>query len=482
MEPLDRILERFEQLSGVPRGTRYEAGIRQWLQQWAGTQGLASRVDAVGNLLIQIPASPGYEVQPTVVLQGHMDMVWQKIPNSAHDFTRDPIRILRNGEWLTADGTTLGADNGIAIALMMALAEETGLPHPALELLLTVEEELGATGAKEIDPGLLSGRFLINLDSEEEGVFTIGCAGGWTLYITLPAAWAPPEAGWETLRLKVDGLRGGHSGGDINAHRGNANKLLGRALACVEAEIPVRLAVLKGGTVRNAIPREAEAVFAVPPGKRAPCRERLNAFEAEIKPEYAGTDEGLHFMLEEAASPASLVTRSDARQMIRLLCALPNGLTEMSILQPGLVQTSNNIGIMELNEEGLNIVSNHRSQIGSCLDEIMLRVESIAQLSGAHTRRNDRTSPWEPRPGSRLLAICRDVYEREFGAPPKVESTHGGLECGLLNARFEGLDCISMGPTILNPHSPDERLQIPSVERTWKLLAALLRSFRAEGS
>lgn len=478
MQPLDRILERFEQLSAVPRGTRYESGIRQWLQEWAERQGLAFRVDPVGNLLVRVPASPGYEGLPAIILQGHMDMVWQKTPDSLHDFTRDPIRVLRNGEWLSAEGTTLGADNGIAIALMMALAEQPGLPHPPLEFLLTVEEEQGAAGAKGIDPGMLSGRLLINLDSEEEGVFTIGCAGGWTLYITLPVAWAPAEAGWETLSLKVDGLRGGHSGADINSHRGNANKLLGRALACVEAEIPLRLAVLKGGTVRNAIPREAEAVFSIPPGKTAQCRELLRGFDMELKPEYSGTDDGLCFTLEESAAPASLVTSPDAQRMLQLLCALPNGTAEMSMIQPGLVETSNNIGVMELKEAGFYLVSNHRSQKASCLDEIMLRVDSIARLAGAHTLRNDRTAPWQPAPGSPLLAKCREVYEQEFGLPPKVESTHGGLECGLLNSRFEGLDSISMGPTILNPHSPDERLHIPSVERTWRFLAALLCSFR----
>lgn len=478
MQPLERILERFEQLSAVPRGTKTEARLRAWLQEWAGAQGLECRTDAVGNLLIEVPASPGYEEAPTIVLQGHMDMVWGKTAESSHDFARDPIRVLRLGDWLKADGTTLGADNGIAIALMMALAEEPGLAHPRLEFLLTVEEEYGATGARYIDPTLISGRMLLNLDSEDEGVFTIGCAGGWTLDIHLPAKWAAIEPGWRPFRLRVDGLRGGHSGGDIDKNRGNAIKLLGRALAQLEAAAPLRLGAGKGGTVRNAIPREAEVLLAIPSDREQDCRERLDAFQVRAAAELAGPGDGLRLTLEAGPVSAGWVTVSDSHRVVQLLNALPDGVMQMSTVQAGLVETSNNIGVMELKEDGLHIVSNHRSQRASRLEEIMVRVDSIAQLAGARTTRNDMTAPWEPGTHSPLLEKCRQVYEEQFGAAPKVESTHGGLECGLLSTRFPGLDCLSLGPTIINPHSPDEALFIPSVDKVWTFLTALLRTFR----
>ena len=264
MQPLERILERFEQISAVPRGTKHEAGIRAWLADWAEAHGFASKVDDVGNIVIQVPASAGYEGEPPVVLQGHMDMVWQKTSDSDHDFTRDPIRVIREGDWLHADRTTLGADNGIAIAFMLAVAEDTGLHHPPLEFLLTVEEEVGFTGVFGIQRGMITGTTLINLDSEEDGVLTLGCAGGCTLFIDLPVEWEPAGTGDAFIRIHVGGLRGGHSGGDINKHRASANKVLARALALAEGETPIRLCSLKGGTVRNAIPREAEAVFACP--------------------------------------------------------------------------------------------------------------------------------------------------------------------------------------------------------------------------
>ena len=476
MQPLDLILERFMQLSAVPRGTFQEERIREWLQGWAASRGLLYRTDEPGNLVIYVPASPGYETRPAVILQGHMDMVQQKTAESTHDFTRDPIRVMRSGDWLRADGTTLGADNGIAIALMMALAEDSHLPHPPLEYLLTVEEEHGVRGALNVDPALLTGRTLLNLDSEEDGVFTNGCAGGWTLYITLPVEWAPIEAGWQFFRLRVDGLRGGHSGGDIHKRRGNANKLIGRALEYAGREVPFRLASLKGGTVRNAIPREAEATLAIRRGQDVLFRQKLDEFQGMATTEFGATDPGLNITLDEIQGSASLVTALDSQRMIKLLNALPNGVSEMSPLMEELTETSNNIGIMELKEEGFYIVSNHRSLKASKLEEIMVRVDSVAQLAGARTERNNRTTPWEPQPNSPLLEKSREVYFKEFGSQPKVEMTHGGLECGILSARVGGLDSLSLGPTILNPHSPDESLNIPSVVRVWTFLTALLRS------
>lgn len=477
MEALNRILERFEQISAVPRGTKHEALIREWLQGWAEEHGLRSASDAAGNLVIYIPASARQEDRPTVILQGHMDMVWQKTPDSEHDFTRDPIRVLREGDWLKADRTTLGADNGIAIAIMLALAEDGNASHPPLEFLLTVEEELGVTGAFNLDASLITGKTLINLDSEEEGALTIGCAGGWTVTMALPVAWEEIEADSAYFHLRVDGLQGGHSGGDIQKHRGNANKIIGRALAYVQAEIPIRLSTLKGGTVRNAIPREAEAVFACPKEQGDLVRQRLSNFYQIAAGECASSDNGLRFLLEETTAAEKAVSNRDSFKMVQLLTALPNGVDEMSEDAPGAVETSNNVGIVELQAEGLHIVSNQRSSIGSRLVEITERVDMIGQLAGARTNRNEMTLPWQPNKGSQVLKKCQAAYEACFGDAPKVDVVHGGLECGILSERCGGLDAISLGPTIINPHSPAESLHVPSVARVWKLLTVLLESF-----
>jgi len=475
MQPVDRILGYFEQVSAVPRGTFNEAGIRAWLQGWAQARGLPNRSDAAGNLLIEAPASPGMEDLPAVILQGHMDMVCQKTSESNHDFTRDPIRMKREGDWLKAEGTTLGADNGIAIALMMALAAEPDLPHPRLEMLLTVEEELGARGALEIDTSLLTGNMLLNLDSEEDGVFTNGCAGSRTLNMNVPVTRAPADPGCSGWSLRVEGLRGGHSGGDINKHRGNANKLMGRLLLGLSEVAPLSLEALKGGTVRNAIPREAEAVFCIPAEAEAACRALVETMGASLRAEFAETDEGLRVHLEGHSAPAAPLTAADSLKIIRFLAALPNGVSQMML--DGRVETSNNIGIMELKETEFLAVSTHRSQVGSCLVEIVGRVDSLAQLMEARIERTRGALPWEPQPDSPLLALCSLVYIEQFGEPPQVCITHGGLECGLLRERYPGLDCLSLGPTITNPHSPDEALFIPSVGRVWTFLTAFLRSF-----
>lgn len=477
VNPLDLVLARFEQISGVPRGTRHEARIRQWLVDWAASRGLASRTDAVGNLAVYVPASAGHERAPTVVLQGHLDMVWQKTPACDHDFTRDPIRPLRDGDWLRADGTTLGADNGIAIALMMALVEDEFVVHPALELLLTVEEEQGVAGADRLDPDLLSGKLLVNLDSEEEGKFTIGCAGGTSTYITLPVSWGIPAGEAVALEIAVDGLRGGHSGEDIHKHRGNAIKLIARVLDAVQRRAPVRLAAFQGGTARNAIPREARAVAVVPEAAVSECREAFAAMARALTSEAARTEPGLTISLEEhPGNGPRAIGRGETETAIRLLMALPNGVARMSAAAEGCVETSNNIGVVALNEDGLRVVSSQRSSVLSRLEEMARRVEALARLAGAAVEQTKVFPPWRPDPDSPLLEKCLRVYEATFGVRPAVEVAHGGLECGIIGDRCGGLDAISLGPTIENPHSPSERLHVPSVARVWDFLVALLRS------
>ena len=476
MNPTEHILQNFQMVSSIPRGTKNEAGIRQWLTEWATANRFGSRVDAPGNLVIHVPASPGRESEATVVLQGHMDMVCQKTPESTHDFTRDPIKAIHDGDWIRADGTTLGADNGIAIAMMMAIAEDEHASHPALELLLTVEEEVGVGGADNLDPSMISGKTFINLDSEDEGVFTVGCAGGGTVFINLPVTWTAPTADEVAFELKVGGLKGGHSGGDINKHRANANKLIARVLEYIQRHVPIRLSTLKGGTARNAIPRDAEASFVCANEQAELCRDLFAEIAKTIQSEHAHTEQDAFVTLNKVNGKLlNAIDESETLTAIRLLLSLPNGVAAMSAEVPGFIETSNNIGIVELKQEGVYIVSNHRSSVLSRLEEITRRVESLAWMAGANTERNKINPPWQANMDSPLLKKCVQAHETLTGKPPKVELTHGGLECGIISDRCGGLDCISFGPTIINPHSPDERLHIPSLTGTWDLLKAVLR-------
>lgn len=477
MNPTELILSCFEQVSAIPRETKNEAGIRAWLQEWAHVRGLLTRVDAPGNLVIQVPASKGYEEKPTLILQGHLDMVCQKTPDSRHDFARDPIHLIREGDWLKADKTTLGADNGIAIALMMALVEDETILHPALELLLTVEEEVGLAGADQIEPFLMTGKTLINLDSEEEGVFTIGCAGGGGLHISLPVTWEARTPAETTFELRIAGLLGGHSAEDINKHRGNANKLIARVLDHIQGRVPIRLASLKGGTARNAIPRDAGALFTCPVDAAATCQEQFAQIQQTILDEHLQIEPGLTLNLtQKNIENLYALSRSETLTAIRLLISLPHGVSAMSAEIPGFIETSSNIGIIELHENGLMIVSHQRSSILSRLEEITGRVEAMAWLAGARTERSKLFPPWQPNTSSALLKQCVEIYQVVFGRQAEVSIAHGGVECGVISERCGGLDTISLGPTIQNPHSPDERLFIPSLDAIWTFLAALLKA------
>ncbi len=477
MNPTELILKNFEKVSSIPRGTKYEAGIRNWLISWAAEHSCTSKTDAAGNLVIYVPASAGYENRPTLILQGHMDMVWQKTNESMHDFEHDPIQLIREGDWIRANGTTLGADNGIGIALMMSIVEDESVKHPPLELLLTVEEEMGVVGADHLDPALLSGKMLINVDSETEGVFTVGCAGGGSVNITLPVTWEMQKQDEVVFELKVSGLQGGHSGEDINKFRTNANKLIARMLDEVQRHLPIRLSTLKGGTARNAIPRDAEAMFVCPRDKAEFCKEVFSTLQATVQGELAKTETGLVLTLNENTSNSvRAISQTETQAAIRLLMALPHGVSSMSAEMPAFVETSNNIGVMELKDDGLFIISNHRSSVFSRLEEITRRVETVAWLACAKTERTKMFPPWQPNMQSPLLKKCVKTYRSIKEEDPKVELTHGGLECGIISDRCGGLDTISMGPTIRDLHSPEERLYVPSLAGTWEFLQTLLTS------
>ena len=477
MNPTELILSNFEKVSSIPRGTKYEAGIRNWLIAWATEHNCKSKTDAAGNLVIYVPASAGYEDRPTLILQGHMDMVWQKTNESMHDFERDPIQLIHEGDWIRANGTTLGADNGIGIALMMSIVEDETVKHPRLELLLTVEEEQGVVGADNLDPSLISGKTLINIDSEAEGVFTVGCAGGGSVYMTFPVTWGTQKQDEVAFELKVSGLQGGHSGEDIHKFRANANKLIARGLNLIQQNTPIWLSTINGGTARTAIPRAATTIFVCKKSHAEQCRADFSDFQQNVQAELAHSEPGCVLTLSEVEGKSlRVISQIETQTALRLLVALPHGVADMSAEFPGSIETSNNIGIVELREDGLLIVSTHRSSIFSRLEEIVSRVEALAWLAGAKTERTKLFRPWQANMESPILKRCVDAYQTVHEKEPTVEIAHGGLECGIISDHCGGLDALSIGPTMKDLHSPDERLYIPSLSKIWGFLKKFLAS------
>ena len=473
------VLRWFEAISRIPRRSGDEARVRAWLQGWAAERGLGHRADAAGNLVIEVPATSGYEDAPGVILQGHMDMVCEKAKGSGHDFSQDPIRLVTDGDWLRADMTTLGADNGIGIALGLAVADAGDVEHPPLELLFTVDEETGLTGARALEPGFVRGRVLLNLDSEDEGVLTVGCAGGQSTQIRMaPAQGAVPRE-HVALRVTVGGLSGGHSGVDIHDQRANAIQALARALQALGGLGDLRLAAADGGTAHNAIPRDAEALVWLPGEASDAAHRAIAALEAALRVEYARTDPALAVSVTDAADASAMaLTAADTRRLTDLLLALPHGVDRRSPEIEGLVETSNNLATLTVRDGDARILTSQRSSSMARLRLLTDRITATARLAGADAESTAGYPAWTPNMDSPLLARCRALYEQLFGKPPVVEVIHAGLECGIIGARSPGLDMISFGPTIQNPHSPAERLHLPSVAPVYTLLCALLGSLR----
>jgi dipeptidase D len=473
-----RLLEIFEEINRIPRCSKNEEAIARWFAAWARAKNFSSRRDRAGNLLITVPATPGHEAAPAVVIQGHLDMVCEKTPASTHDFTRDPIRVIHDGEWVHADKTTLGADNGVALAVGLALAEDESLTRPTLELLFTVDEETGLTGAKKLKPGFFGGRTLINLDSETEGVFTVGCAGGRDVTITRDLQFAPVPDEFRFMRLSVGGLCGGHSGIDIHRHRANALKLLARVLGDMPAEDDIRLVAITGGTRRNAIPRDASSIVACAAGRLSELQERAAEAERAFRREYA-TESSLFISFTEADGAANgrkAITAEDARTTIDLLLALPHGAAQMSPDFSDLVMTSSNLAMAHTAEGRLSVITSQRSLTRSALNAMSGTARAIAALAGGQAATESEYPPWTPQLDSPLLQRCRDVYRGCYGKEPGVRALHAGLECAIIGGLCPGMDMISLGPTTENAHSPSERLYVPSLSRVWDFLVALLQS------
>ena len=473
-----RLLEIFEEINRIPRCSKNEEAIARWFDAWARANNFPCRRDRAGNLLITVPATPGSEAAPAVVIQGHLDMVCEKTPASTHDFTRDPIRIIHDGDWIHAQETTLGADNGVALAVGLALAEDGSLTRPKLELLFTVDEETGLTGAKKLEPGFFGGRTLINLDSETEGVFTVGCAGGRDVTITRDLRFTPVPDEFRFTRLAVGGLRGGHSGIDIHRHRANALKLLARVLADMPAGDDIRLVEITGGTRRNAIPRDASARVACAVGRLTELRKRVAEAEGTFRREYA-TEGSLFISFTEEDEPAhgrKAITPEDARTTVDLLLALPHGAAQMSPDFSDLVMTSSNLAMAHTTESRLSVITSQRSLTVPALNAMSGAARAIAALAGGQAATESEYPPWTPQRDSPLLQRCREVYRGCYGKEPGVRALHAGLECAVIGDRYPGMDMISFGPTTENAHSPSERLNVPSLSHVWDFLVALLQS------
>ncbi len=468
------ILDYFEQINAVPRCSKNEAALCRWLQAWGKERGFADATDAAGNLVLRLPAGPGAERAPTVVIQAHMDMVCEKTPDSDHDFSRNPIRSVRKGDWLMADRTTLGADNGIAIAYALAVADHSDLRRPPMELLFTVDEETGLTGVKQMGKDLIQGRILINLDSEDEGIFTIGCAGGVDSNLSQDLPAEPIPHGWGLYQLVVGGLNGGHSGIDIHRHRANANKLLARTLAALHKRAECRIMTLAGGSRHNAIARDAQGLFACG-AVEGSIKGVVAEMEKTFRDEYGANEPGLFVRVDSARSDAAIVlTRQASERVVSLLLAFPHGVAGMSPHLPGLVETSSNLAKVSVQASRLRVLSSQRSSVVTRLAEITGTVRALAELSGADVSDENKYPPWPPRMEDPLLERAKAVYTRLFGKDPVIQVIHAGLECAIIGALYPGMQMISLGPTIRDPHSPSERLHIPSVGRVWQFLRALL--------
>ena len=468
------VLGFFETLCAIPHGSGNTKEISDYCVRFARERGLAVWQDAANNVVIVKEASAGYEAAPAVILQGHLDMVCEKDPDCDLDMKTQGLRLKTDGVYAWAEGTTLGGDDGIAVAMALAALDDDTLPHPRLEAVFTVDEEVGMLGAAKLDPSMLQGRLLLNIDSEVEGVLTVSCAGGIRATCHVPVEWE--EAVGVHCTVRLDGLTGGHSGVEIHKGRANANMLMGRLLYGISQELPLRLTALSGGQADNAIASLCEASFAVPVEDADRVRELAASYGAVFAKEYQTAEPGLRltFGMSPAACHMALTAQS-AQRVISALMLLPNGIQTMSMDIPGLVQTSLNLGVLRLKEEELSATFAVRSSVAT--EKVMLcnRMECLAQLLGASVTYTGDYPAWEYKKESGLRDLVADVYEKQTGKRPVIEAIHAGLECGVFAGKLPGLDCISFGPNLLEIHTPRERMDLASVARTWQLVCEVLR-------
>lgn len=465
----------FGEICRIPRPSKKEGKIAAYLMDFAGKQGLEARKDEAGNVLIKKPAVKGMEKAPVVVLQSHMDMVCEKNADTTHDFDRDPIQPYIDGEWVKARGTTLGADDGIGMAAQLALLASTDIKHGRLECLFTVDEETGLTGAFALKPGFFEGRILLNLDSEDEGELFIGCAGGIDTVVEMPVETQPSDPQGFALKVTVKGLQGGHSGDDINKGRGNAIKILNRFLWEMNAKYGIALAGIDGGNLRNAIAREAFATFVAPSKHKESIRVDFNLYLAEMEEVWKITEPGLKMELESVDIPLRTFTAESTTRLLNALYACPHGVFSMSYRMPGMVETSTNLASVKLKGENTVVVTtSQRSDVASEKMNMAQMVASVFKLANAGVVHGEGYPGWTPDPDSAILKIAVDSYKKLFAKEPVVRSIHAGLECGLFLEKYPGMDMVSFGPTLRGVHSPDEKVNIATVEMWWRHLVDIL--------
>ena len=473
----ERVFGFFEELCGIPHGSGNTKQISDYLVNFAKERGLKYYQDESDNVVIYKNASEGYEDAPVTILQGHCDMVAEKTPESDHDFEKDGLKLMVEGDYLTADGTTLGGDDGIAVAYMMAVLDDDSLKHPALECVITTDEEIGLLGAKALDTSVLNGKYLINMDSEEEGYLWISCAGGLSGISRIPVEYQDIDG--EVVEVVIDGLTGGHSGAEIDKNRANANKLMGRFLYELGQKADFSIAELEGGTKDNAITRNSRALLVLNPDEKDILEEYVTTYQTELRKEYSGTDAGICvtavFRGEKTISALNMISKE---KVVFFLMNIPYGIEKMSGEIEGLVETSNNIGILKLNETEMKASCGVRSSVGSAKLYVSEKIQYLTEfLGGEYTVEGDYPA-WEYKKDSKLRDIMVESYKELFGEEPYVKAIHAGLECGLFYDKIPGLDCVSYGPTMKDIHTTEEKLSISSTERMWEYLVKVLENIR----
>lgn len=466
--------KQFAKVCSIPHPSKHEEKIRQYVIDFAQTHGLEYQQDTIGNIVVRKAAAKGYEGHPTVILQAHMDMVPQKNSDLEFDFEKDAIRPYVDGDWVTAEGTTLGADDGMGVSAMLAILEADDLPHPALECLFTVDEETGLTGANQLATDMLRGDILINLDSEDEGELYVGCAGAVNVTARFEYEEEAVPGGYAGYEIALAGLKGGHSGLEIILQRGNANKLLARFL---REQSYARIATIDAGGLRNAIPREAKAVVAVPADRVAEFEKAAGEFELTMRHELAHVEDSIRFgVVRQSQAPAAVATEDFRQRFIDALTAMPDGIIRMSDTVPGLVETSTNMSRVGMGDGKAELLFMVRCMVNYGKKRVVAMIDSVVTLAGGRIEAQGDYDGWAPNPDSKILHVMKAGYEKLFGQVPEVKAIHAGLECGIIGAKYPKLDMISIGPTMRFPHSPDEKVEIASVAKFYAFLLDTLKN------
>lgn len=478
VQPLE-VFKYFEKLSQIPRGSGNEKEVSDYLVSFAKDHNLECVQDSALNVVIKKKATAGYEKSPAVVMQGHMDMVCEKNIDVDHDFSKDPLKLRIIDDMVYATGTTLGADNGIAVAMGLAILASNEYEHPAIELLVTTSEETGMDGAMALDPKNIEGRTLINIDSEEEGVLLVSCAGGVTAKTTIPAVWEAIDGNLVPYIVKIRGLKGGHSGMEIDKERANSNKLMGRILMSVLSEIDFRLGSLNGGSKHNAIPRETDAVILVRPEDKALAEKKISECGELFKTELRVSDPDVRVEFEVLPNmPAEMLSKESTNNVVNYLYLVINGVTSMSMDIKGLVESSLNLGVISTHKDSIEFISSIRSSVRSLKDELYNRLVVTAKLNGGSVASEGGYPEWSYNPDSKIRVIFEDIYEKMYGKKPHITAIHAGLECGLFAEKFGELDSISFGPNLYDVHTPNEHMSIASVQRMWEYLLEVLKNVK----